>query len=202
MFIIPAILVVVAFILYFVPSIVALLRNHQNAAAILVLNSLLGWSFIGWVIALVWSFTAVESGRDTGTRNVLAIILGIVGVLSLIVILFVGGIAWFTFHTINNSEAANTARTYLRNNEVLKRDIGEVKDFSSFVTGQINVANGDGEATLYLKVYGEKRTVNATVNLSYRSNRNWRVTGASYDRDGQTIDLMKVYEQSPSSPPP
>jgi hypothetical protein len=80
---------------------------------------------------------------------------------------------------------------------VLKQDIGEVKDFGSFVTGNINVSNGDGEATLYLKVIGEKREVNARVDLSYRSNRNWRVTGASYQRDGQTIDLMKPYEQSP-----
>ena len=132
------------------------------------------------------------------TRRIVLIIGGIVGVLALLVALFVGGIVWFAFHTINSSEAAETARTYLRNNEVLKQDIGAVKDFSSFVTGQINVANGDGEATLYFKVIGEKRDVNATVNLSYRSNRNWRVTGASCVRDGMSIDLMRPYEQAPS----
>ena len=131
------------------------------------------------------------------TKKIILIIAGILGVLALVVALFVGGIAWFTFHTISNSEAAETSRTYLRNNEVLKQDIGEVKDFGSFVTGNINFANGDGEATLYLKVIGQKRKVNARVDLSYRSNRNWRVTGASYERDGQTIDLMKPYEQSP-----
>jgi Na+-translocating ferredoxin:NAD+ oxidoreductase RnfG subunit len=136
------------------------------------------------------------------TKKIVLIVVGVLAVLALVVALLVGGVLWFTFHTIANSEAADTARTYLRNNEILKRDIGEVKDFGSFVTGQINVTNGDGEATLYLKAYGERRAVNATVNLSYRSNRNWRVTGASYERDGQTIDLMKVYEQSssPSSP--
>jgi hypothetical protein len=131
------------------------------------------------------------------TKKIILIIAGILGVLMLLVALFIGGIAWFTFHTIANSEAAETSRTYLRNNQVLKQDIGEVKDFGSFVTGNINFANGDGEATLYLKVIGEKRGVNARVDLSYRSNRNWRVTGASYQRDGQTIDLMKPYEQSP-----
>jgi hypothetical protein len=131
------------------------------------------------------------------TKKIVLIIAGVLGVLALVVALFVGGIFWFVFHTIGSSEAAGTARTYLRNNEALKQDIGEVKDFGSFVTGQINVANGDGEATLYLKVIGEKRDVNATVSLSYRSNRNWRVTGASYQRDGQTIDLMRPYEQSP-----
>ena len=131
------------------------------------------------------------------TKKIILIIAGILGVLALVVALFVGGIFWFVFHTIGSSEAAETARTYLRSNEVLKQDIGEVKDFGSFVTGNINVSNGDGVATLYLKVIGEKQTVNAKVDLSYRSNRNWRVTGASYDRDGKTIDLMKPYDKSP-----
>ena len=31
-------------------------NNHPNKIAILLLNIFLGWSFIGWVIALVWSF--------------------------------------------------------------------------------------------------------------------------------------------------
>ena len=135
-------------------------------------------------------------------RKILLIIAGVVAVLALIVALFVGGIAWFAFHTIANSEAADTARTFLRNNEILKQDIGEVKEFGSFVTGNINVQNTDGEATLHLKVYGEKRTVNATVSLSYRNNRSWRVTGASYERDGQTVDLMQGYDPPTSSATP
>jgi Cytochrome oxidase complex assembly protein 1 len=131
------------------------------------------------------------------TKKIILIIAGILGVLALVVALFVGGIFWFVFHTIGSSEAAEASRTYLRNNAVLKQDIGEVKDFGSFVTGNVNVSNGDGEATLYLKVIGEKREVNARVDLSYRSNQSWRVTGASYERDGRTIDLMKPYEESP-----
>jgi len=135
------------------------------------------------------------------TKKIIAIILGVVAVLGLIVALFVGAIFWFVFHTIGNSEAADTARAYLRTNEKLKQDVGEVKDFGSLITGNINVNNGDGVATLYIKVIGEKRTVNARVNLSFRSNRNWRVTEASYDRDGQTIDLMKPYESGPTPSP-
>ena len=122
------------------------------------------------------------------------------GVAVLVVAIFVGGIVWFVFHTIGTSEAADTARTYLRSNARLKQDIGEVQDFGSFVTGQINVENGDGVATLHLKVIGAKRTVNARVDLSYRENRAWRVTGASYNRDGQDIDLMQGYgEPGPPS---
>ena len=135
------------------------------------------------------------------TSKIILIIAGVVGVLALIVALFVGGVAWFAFHTIAKSEAADAARTFLRNNEILKQDIGEVKDFGSLITGNINVQNTDGEATLHLKVYGEKQTVNTTVELSYRNNRSWRVTGATYDRDGQTIDLVQGYGP-PSTPTP
>lgn len=134
------------------------------------------------------------------TKKIILIIAGILGVLALVVAIFVGGIVWFVFHTIGTSEAADTARTYLRSNARLKQDIGEVQDFGSFITGQINVENGDGVATLHLKVIGEKRTVNARVDLSYRENRAWRVTGASYNRDGQDIDLMQSYgEPTPPS---
>jgi hypothetical protein len=44
--------------LYLLPSIVAVIRRHHNAVAIIVLNILLGWSLIGWVVAMVWSATA------------------------------------------------------------------------------------------------------------------------------------------------
>jgi hypothetical protein len=44
---------------YFLPTIIAVARGHHNAAAIFLLNLFLGWSFLGWVIALVWSATAV-----------------------------------------------------------------------------------------------------------------------------------------------
>jgi hypothetical protein len=136
------------------------------------------------------------------TKKIILLIAAIAGVLTLIVALVVGGVAWFAFHTIGKSEAADAARTFLRNNEILKRDIGEVKDFGSLITGSINVQNTDGEATLHLKVYAEKKTVNATVQLSYRSNRSWRVTGATYDRDGQTIDLVQGYGPSSTETPP
>jgi Superinfection immunity protein len=40
---------------YFLPAIIA--RNKRNATAIFWLNFLLGWSLVGWVIALVWALT-------------------------------------------------------------------------------------------------------------------------------------------------
>src|SRR6185436_12507151 len=135
------------------------------------------------------------------TRKILLIIGGIVVVLGLIVALFVGGTLFFVFRTITNSEAADTARTYLRNNEKLKQGIGEVKDFGWFVTGNINVSNGDGVATLYLKAIGEKGDADTRVELQYRNSRAWQITGASYTRNGETIDLMQAYGPPTSNSP-
>jgi hypothetical protein len=135
------------------------------------------------------------------TKKILLIIGGIVIVLGLIVALIVGGIVFFVFRTIGNSEAADAARTYLRNNEKLKQDIGEVKDFGWLVSGNINISNGDGVATLYLKAIGEKGNADSRVDLQYRDNRAWRVIGASYTRDGQTVDLMQAYGPPSSNSP-
>jgi hypothetical protein len=40
---------------YFIPSIVAMIRSHRQGAAIFLLNLLLGWTLVGWVVALVWA---------------------------------------------------------------------------------------------------------------------------------------------------
>jgi hypothetical protein len=40
---------------YFVPSIIALVKKKRNMAAIILVNVFLGWSVIGWIVALVWA---------------------------------------------------------------------------------------------------------------------------------------------------
>lgn len=45
------------FVLYFLPTIVAALRGHLSVVSIFILNVVFGWTFIGWIIALIWSFT-------------------------------------------------------------------------------------------------------------------------------------------------
>ena len=45
--------------IYFLPAFVASFRNHHQTNAIVILNLFLGWTLLGWVIALVWSATAI-----------------------------------------------------------------------------------------------------------------------------------------------
>src|ERR1043165_2583383 len=95
----------------------------------------------------------------------------------------------------NNSEPAEKAKTYLRNNEKLKQDVGEVQNFGNIVTAAINDRNGNSEVTLKLKVIGEKKTVNATVDLMLVQGNSWRVTSASYvNSNGQSVKLLDPYE--------
>ncbi len=50
--------VVLFFLVYFFPYIVASNRHHRQAEAIFVLTLLLGWTLVGWVAALCWALTA------------------------------------------------------------------------------------------------------------------------------------------------
>jgi len=50
-------LVAIIVALYFIPTIIALLRGHRQTVAIGALNLLLGWTVLGWVGSLVWSLT-------------------------------------------------------------------------------------------------------------------------------------------------
>lgn len=59
-------LLAVVVILYFVPTLAAALRQHHQKLAIFALNLLLGWTVIGWVVALVWALTQTEK-KDAGT---------------------------------------------------------------------------------------------------------------------------------------
>ncbi len=129
------------------------------------------------------------------TKKIILVVVSTVIMLALIVTLFVVGIVGFAFYQISNGEAGTTAKAFLKSNERLKQEIGDVKDFGSFVTGNINVNNGEGTASLNLKVIGERKTVNASVELIYRNGRQWRVTAASYKNDsGETVELLNPYE--------
>jgi hypothetical protein len=46
---------VFVFALYFLPTLVARSAQHRQSTAIFLLNLLTGWTFFGWVIALVWA---------------------------------------------------------------------------------------------------------------------------------------------------
>jgi uncharacterized membrane protein YqaE (UPF0057 family) len=51
------IFLLVSFFLYFLPTFLSKGRHHHNAGAVFIINLLLGWTLIGWAVALAWAFT-------------------------------------------------------------------------------------------------------------------------------------------------
>lgn len=129
------------------------------------------------------------------TKKIVLIVGGVVVVLGFLVVCFVGVIVGVALYSVNNSEAAAKAKDFLRTNEKLKTEVGEVRDFGSIITGSINFQNDNGQATLHLKVIGAQKTVNATVDLVLVQGSAWRVSSASYNNEsGQTIELLDPYD--------
>ena len=46
---------------YLAPTIVASVRKHDQLPILVVINVLLGWTGIGWLIALVWAAVGMKA---------------------------------------------------------------------------------------------------------------------------------------------
>jgi len=49
-------------IVYFTPSIIAVMSHRKNTGAVIIINVFLGWTLIGWVIAFAM---AVSGDKET-----------------------------------------------------------------------------------------------------------------------------------------
>jgi hypothetical protein len=53
----------VAVAVYCLPMIVALVRHHRDSAPILLINLFFGWTVVGWVMCLAWSFSTTRESQ-------------------------------------------------------------------------------------------------------------------------------------------
>lgn len=69
--ILVALLSVGGIVLYFLPAIIAYKRKHANKGIILLIDFLLGWTFLGWAGCLVWAFIDTDGSKTSNlTRNI------------------------------------------------------------------------------------------------------------------------------------
>jgi hypothetical protein len=135
------------------------------------------------------------------TKKIMLIVGSVLTGLALLTAIFVTVIVVFGLYTIKNSESAEKAKDYLRRNEKLKQDIGEVQSFGSIVTASLNERDGNNEVTFKLKVIGARKTVNATVDLVLVPGNAWRVTSASYINSlGVKVPLLDPYDTKVPTP--
>lgn len=59
-----AVLLSIGTVGYLLPTTIAIIRRRTNTTAIFVLNLFLGWTLIGWVVALVWA-VATDAPKPT-----------------------------------------------------------------------------------------------------------------------------------------
>lgn len=47
-------------VVYFIPTVIGALRQVKGLVGILLVNIFLGWTVIGWIVALVWSLVGAK----------------------------------------------------------------------------------------------------------------------------------------------
>jgi Na+/H+-dicarboxylate symporter len=62
--------ILILFVMYWLLTIIAIVRHTPSALGVAALNFFLGWTVIGWLLALVWALAAnpqqvivIENGR-------------------------------------------------------------------------------------------------------------------------------------------
>ncbi len=58
-------LILLVFPIYLLPTILAASRKNPSTGGIFVLNLFLGWTFLGWIGALIWAFSTKRSQSPT-----------------------------------------------------------------------------------------------------------------------------------------
>jgi Superinfection immunity protein len=61
----------ILFIPYWIPTIIAFVRKHPSRGGILALNFFFGWTFVGWVVSLAWALSdnSARAGQQTVIVN-------------------------------------------------------------------------------------------------------------------------------------
>jgi hypothetical protein len=55
---------VIGSLLYFLPTIVGFVRKRHNVLSIFLVNFFLGWSLIGWIVAMAWALSSSMPGQQ------------------------------------------------------------------------------------------------------------------------------------------
>ena len=87
---------------------------------------------------------------------------------------------FFVFSTIKQTNAYKTAINHIEKNEMLLKEIGDIKDYGTMPGGNISITNNRGEAHLQITVVGEEKEVEVTVSLTKEPGEEWKVIDLHY----------------------
>lgn len=64
--------ILIAFAMYFLPTIIGFMRGHASKWGIFAMNLFLGWSVIFWFWAFIWSLSSKGGGVNVNINNVMS----------------------------------------------------------------------------------------------------------------------------------
>jgi hypothetical protein len=99
----------------------------------------------------------------------------IVGIIVLYVVVTVGNTI-----KISNSESYEIAKDYVKNNESIINQLGEIKKFGSFPSGAIKTINGIEHAQIELSAEGNIKKSNIVV-IMEKNGKEWEIKDFYYN---------------------
>ncbi|RPF50368.1 RDD family protein [Aquisalibacillus elongatus] len=90
--------------------------------------------------------------------------------------LFISSIVLF----MKNSEAYNTAITYIENDEYIIRETGGIEGYGYLPTGNIQIADGFGESKFAINIKGEDHDLYVEIYLTKKPQQDWVVEDMYY----------------------
>jgi hypothetical protein len=133
-------------------------------------------AFIGWMTGLVGLIglllTWIEQRRLLNKKSIIQKI-GI-GIISFIML-----IQFILLIVLSRSDAYEAAKKYIRNNENIRKELGDIKGYAIIPFGSISVSSGNGGtvgvANLKIIVKGEKKFRQYEVGLVKEANSDWKL---------------------------
>ena len=63
------IFVIVGVPLYFFPAIIAWYRQHPRLEVVFLVNALVAWTVVGWLVTLLWSFSGPGAAESPSEKT-------------------------------------------------------------------------------------------------------------------------------------
>ncbi|MDR6561814.1 MULTISPECIES: cytochrome c oxidase assembly factor Coa1 family protein [unclassified Arcicella] len=101
-------------------------------------------------------------------------IIRILAVLGTFILFFVI-VLLLSVSTIKKTDAYKMSIIGIEQNKEIQTEIGGIKEYGMFPTGNVNITNGHGQADLQIKVIGNQKEIEVNVYLEKEPNSQWKI---------------------------
>lgn len=140
------------------------------------------------ILVFIWPIEFIimlidKDGRRLGDKIAKTQVIGYPGkIVSRIVL--VGALSFALFVTtlvigvtqiIRNDSSYKTALQYIKTQDEIKSEVGEIEGFGNFPMGSVSISNGYGVADLQIKVKGKKKSITVSILMEKSPESDWVV---------------------------